>query len=223
MFLSCLTSPLLYCHYILDHLPSTERAWNLDSILLCLEFRILQFFTASSWHQKKKKKLLNFFKIYCDACLQIPDLPINVRVYLELYYCVWRYNFLDLFVCCHFKISDEVPVGLYLGQLCQLFTNSPSPQLKGEKQDIPGELVRAWICWHCVWTSGLCIFYVLGCLSVAFQTEKRPVLWVSTQSILVCGRWESWVTWLFEQERIHKTCFAKKQTWLFRTTCKWTQ
>lgn len=104
-----------------------------------------------------------------------------------------------------------------------LLTGQPH-SLRGARQDIPGELLRAWICWHCVWTSGFCVFYVLGCLSVGLQTEeKRPVLWVSTQFILVCGRWESWVTWLFEQERIHRTCFAKKQTWLFRTTCEWTQ
>lgn len=120
--------------YILYHLPSIGRAWNLASIMLRLGFRIDQFFTTSQLALKATKN--NVFT-YCGPCLQISCPPKNVSLHLELDCCVWHKNFLDLFVCCHFKISDEVPVGLHLGQLCQLFTNSPTPQLKGEKAEYP--------------------------------------------------------------------------------------
>lgn len=66
-----------------------------------------------------------------------PCPPLNVSVYLELGCCVWHKNLLGLFVCCHLKISDEVSVGLHLGQLCQLSTKSPTLELKGRKTGYP--------------------------------------------------------------------------------------
>lgn len=142
--------------YILDHLPSTGRAWNLASIILCLGFRIYQFFTTSQLALKATK---NKVLTYCGPSLQISYPPMNVSMHLELVCCVWHKNFLVLLVSCRFKISDEVPVGLHLGQLCQLFTKVQPHNFRGERQNIPGDVVRAWLCWHCVWTSGLCIFH----------------------------------------------------------------
>lgn len=124
--------------------------------MLCLGFRIYRFFATSQLALKATKiKVLT----YCGPSLQISYPPMNVSMHLELVCCVWHENFLVLFVSCHFKILDEVPVGLHLGQLCQLFTKSVTHNLRGERQNIPDEVVRAWLCWHNAWTSGLCIFY----------------------------------------------------------------
>lgn len=145
-----------------------------------------------------------------------PCPPLNVSVYLELGCCVWHKNLLGLFVCCHLKISDEVSVGLHLGQLCQLSTKSPTLELKGRKTGYPRRSDESLALLKlCVVPADFAFFTSIflcwtGC-QWAYRL-KRAVLWASTQSILVCLRWGSWVTRLFGPERIHKPRFVKEVT-----------
>lgn len=145
-----------------------------------------------------------------------PCPPLNVSMYLELGCCVWHKNLFGLFICCHLKISDEVSVGLHLGQLCQLSTKSPTLELKGRKT---GYLRRSGeslaLLKLCVVPADFAFFTAIFLCWTVCQwayTSKRAVLWASTQSILVCLRWGSRVTRLFRQERVHKTCFVKEVT-----------
>lgn len=108
--------------------------------MLCLRLRIYQLFTTSQLALKgTKSKVLTSYGL----CLQISYPPINVGLYLKQDCCIWHKNFLVLFVCCHFKISDEVPVGLHLGQLCQLFTNIAAPRRKRRKAEYPRQSAQS--------------------------------------------------------------------------------